>query len=66
MMVLHRTDLFPTGDIALMNSVKHVKQLHPQTSKEKILELAEIWRPHRTVAAFLFWHAYIKRKNIKY
>jgi DNA-3-methyladenine glycosylase II len=66
MMVLHRTDLFPTGDIALMNSVRHVKQLHPQTSKEKILELAEIWRPHRTVAAFLFWHAYIKRKNINY
>jgi DNA-3-methyladenine glycosylase II len=66
MMVLHRTDLFPTGDIALMNSVKYIKQLHPQSSKEEILELAEMWRPHRTVAAFIFWHAYIKRKNIKY
>jgi DNA-3-methyladenine glycosylase II len=66
MMVLHRTDLFPTGDIALMNSVKHVKQLHSQTSKENILELAEAWRPNRTVAAFIFWHAYIKRKNIKF
>ncbi len=66
MMVLHRTDLFPTGDIALMNSVKHVKQLPAHTSKEEILTLAEMWRPNRTVAAFLFWHAYIKRKNIKY
>lgn len=66
MMVLHRTDLFPTGDIALMNSVKHIKQLVPHTSKEEILQMAEAWRPNRTVAAFLFWHAYIKRKNIKF
>ncbi len=66
MMVLHRTDLFPTGDIALINSVKHVKQLPSHTTKEEILELAEAWRPNRTVAAFVFWHAYIKRKNIKF
>ena len=66
MMVLHRTDLFPTGDIALMNSVKHIKQLPSHTSKESILELAEQWRPYRTVAAFIFWYAYIKRKNIQY
>jgi DNA-3-methyladenine glycosylase II len=65
MMVLHRTDIFPTGDIALMNSVKHVKQLPAHTSKEEILQLAESWRPNRTLAAYLFWHAYIKRKNIK-
>lgn len=66
MMVLHRTDLFPTGDIALMNSVRHIKQLPSHTAKEKILELAEVWRPNRTVAAFIFWHAYIKRKNLKF
>ena len=66
MMVLHRTDLFPTGDIALLNSVRHIKQLPYHTSKEAILTLAEQWRPYRTVAAFVFWHAYIKRKNIKF
>jgi DNA-3-methyladenine glycosylase II len=32
MMVLHRKDLFPTGDMALMNSVKHIKQLLPHTT----------------------------------
>lgn len=66
MMVLHRADLFPTGDIALMNSVKHEKQLPVHTSKDAILKIAETWRPNRTVAAFIFWHAYIKRKNIKF
>lgn len=66
MMVLHRTDLFPAGDIALMNSVRHVKQLAPHSSQQEILLLAEAWRPNRTVAAFIFWHAYIKRKNLKF
>jgi DNA-3-methyladenine glycosylase II len=66
MMVLHRTDLFPTGDIALMNSFKHIKQLPANKSKEEILAYAEQWRPYRTLAAFLLWHAYIKRKNITY
>jgi DNA-3-methyladenine glycosylase II len=66
MMVLHRTDLFPTGDIALMNSVRHVKTLAPHTTREEILLLADSWRPNRTVAAFVFWHAYIKRKKLKF
>lgn len=65
MMALHRRDLFPTGDIALMNSVRHEKGL-PQASREEILAMAENWRPNRTVAAYLFWHAYIRRKNIRY
>ncbi len=66
MMVLHRTDLFPTGDIALINSMKHIKQLPAHTSKESIALLAEAWKPYRTVGAFLIWHAYIQRKNIKF
>lgn len=66
MMMLHRTDLFPTGDIALINSVKYIKQLPPNTAKEEILSMAESWRPYRTIAAYLLWHAYIRRKNIRY
>ena len=66
MMVLHRTDLFPTGDIALMNSIQHCKQLADHTSKEDILSIADNWRPYRSVAAFMLWHAYIKRKNIRF
>lgn len=65
MMVLHRSDLFAAGDMALINSVKHVKRLAPDTSKEEIIGVAENWRPYRTVAAYLLWHAYIKRKNSK-
>ena len=65
MHALQRTDLFPLGDIALVNSLKHVKQLHAHITKEEMLAIAENWRPYRTVASMLLWHAYIKRKGIK-
>ena len=62
---LQRTDLFPLGDIALVNSLKEIKQLHPHTTKEKMLVIAETWRPYRTIASMILWHAYIKKRNIK-
>jgi DNA-3-methyladenine glycosylase II len=65
MMVLQRCDLFPGGDIALINSTKEVLQLQKQTTKEDVLAIAQRWAPYRTIAAFLLWHAYIRRKGIR-
>ena len=62
---LQRIDLFPLGDIALVNSLKEIKKLHPDVTKEKMLDIAESWRPYRTVASMILWHAYIKKRNIK-
>lgn len=64
MMALHRCDCFPTGDIALMKSIKEVKDLGMHTGKDDILAIADNWRPYRTIAAFILWHAYIKKRNI--
>jgi DNA-3-methyladenine glycosylase II len=66
MMVLHRNDVFPVGDLALMQSVRHVKQLPAHSTREEILAISEKWKPYRTIAAFIFWYAYIRRKNISY
>lgn len=62
---LQRTDLFPLGDIALVNSLKETKQLHPHSTKEDMLAIAESWRPYRTIAAMILWHAYIQKRGIK-
>jgi DNA-3-methyladenine glycosylase II len=56
MMVLHRLDCFPTGDVALIKSIKEVKALPAHTSKEEILIVADAWKPYRTIAAYLLWH----------
>jgi DNA-3-methyladenine glycosylase II len=65
MHALQRTDLFPLGDIALVNSLKHNKQLPATISKEDMLTIAAPWKPYRTIAAMILWHEYIKRKNIQ-
>jgi len=65
MHALQRTDLFPLGDIALVNSLKEVKQLHPHITKEEMLIIAEPWRPFRTIASMILWHAYIQKRGIK-
>lgn len=64
MMALHRSDCFPFGDIALIKSIQEVKDLSKSATKEEIIAITEKWRPYRTIAAFILWHAYIKKRNI--
>ena len=65
MHALQRSDLFPLGDIALVNSLKETKQLHPDTTRENMLVIAEPWRPYRTIASMILWHSYIQKRGIK-
>lgn len=65
MMVLHRCDCFPLGDVALVNSMKQEKDIPQHTSHAVLEKMAEVWKPYRTVAAFLLWHAYLSRRNRK-
>ncbi len=65
MMALHRADLFPMGDIALINSLRHIKGLPKDVSRVDMEKHTAAWKPYRTVAAFLLWHSYIIRRKIK-
>ena len=61
---LRRMDVFPIGDLALVNSIKMIKQL-PEATKDDLNKMSEKWKPYRSIATMLFWHYYIKEKNIK-
>ena len=63
MMSLGRADVFPLGDVALITSTREVKQLPPSAGKKEIEIIAETWRPYRSVAAFLLWHAYLEKRK---
>jgi DNA-3-methyladenine glycosylase II len=63
---LQRTDVFPLGDLAMVNALKGVKNLPKETSQEKLLALAESWRPYRSISTMLLWHYYIQKKGIKF
>lgn len=60
---LQRTNTFPIGDLALVNAIKMITE-KPLT-KEDILKLSNKWKPYRSIATMIFWHYYIRKKNIK-
>lgn len=62
MFILHRTDIFPLGDLAAVNSIKKIKNLPKDTTKERLLQIAEAWKPYRTIATMLLWHEYLSRR----
>jgi DNA-3-methyladenine glycosylase II len=61
---LRRADIFPIGDIALINAIRMVKE-NLQLSREEIISLSMNWQPYRSVAVMMFWHYYIKVKGLK-
>lgn len=56
---LHRADIFPIGDLAVVNALKRLKGLPKETAPEQLLVIAENWKPYRTIAAKLLWHYYL-------
>jgi DNA-3-methyladenine glycosylase II len=65
LMILHRTNIFPVGDLAVINAVKKLKGLPAATTKEEILMIAEAWQPYRSIAAMLLWHYYLSKPRLK-
>jgi len=59
LMALKRPDVWPRGDIALVNAVTRMKGLPRRPSEEEWDALAEPWRPYRSVAARIAWFEYL-------
>ena len=59
MFVLQRADIFPIGDLAALNTLRRVKHLPKDTSRESLLEIVARWQPYRSIAAMLLWHLYL-------
>ena len=62
---LQRVNVFPAGDLAMMKALKEVKKMPAHTSKEEIIEIAEGWKPYRSIASMILWHYYIQKRGIK-
>lgn len=61
LMALLRPDVMPRGDIAL-HAAWHNLSGQPRPSSDGFLEIAERWRPFRSVAARLLWHFYLSER----
>ena len=55
---LGRTDAFPAGDLALQESARLLYGLDDRPNPKQLTEMAEPWRPWRSVAARALWAHY--------
>ncbi|HYD27915.1 DNA-3-methyladenine glycosylase [Brevundimonas sp.] len=53
-----RRDVFPAGDIALQEAMRWADGAALRPREKEAYARAEIWRPHRSVAAHLLWGWY--------
>ncbi len=60
---LGRPDVWPTGDRALQVSAGEVLHLPGPLTVSELELLGERWRPLRSSAARLLWHAYLSRRG---
>lgn len=51
-----RADIFPSGDIALANSARHLLEMEERPGPKALARLAQAWSPQRSLAARLLWH----------
>jgi DNA-3-methyladenine glycosylase II len=53
-----RSDVFPAGDLAVVNELGRLMGRKRKLSEKRLRQLAEKWRPYRGAAAILAWHSY--------
>ncbi|WP_035668402.1 DNA-3-methyladenine glycosylase [Flavobacterium sp. 83] len=60
MFCLQEPDLLPLGDIAVVNTIKELLDIH---NKEDMEVHTTKWSPYRSVATYLLWHHYLNKRN---
>ena len=62
MFCLQSSDIIPLGDIAVVNTIKELLDIHDKNEME--IYTAK-WSPRRSAATFLLWHYYLGKRNRK-
>lgn len=60
MFCLQEPDLIPLGDIAVINTIKELFNIH---DKQEMEIHAQQWSPYRSYATYLLWHYYLNKRN---
>lgn len=60
MFCLQLEDIIPLGDIAIKNTIIELYENH---SFEEMQLLSQNWKPYRTMASFILWHYYLKKRR---
>jgi DNA-3-methyladenine glycosylase II len=61
LMALRRPNIWPASDLALAIAVTKLKRLPIRPDANQLAEMAEAWRPYRSVAARMLWQYYLAK-----
>lgn len=59
LMALRRPDIWPNDDLALAVALSKLRGTPKRLTNREILDIAEDWRPFRSVAARMLWQYYL-------
>jgi DNA-3-methyladenine glycosylase II len=62
MFCLQLPDIIPLGDVAVVNTIKELLAIE---DKVLVQSYVEKWSPHKSMATFLLWHYYLRKRNRK-
>jgi DNA-3-methyladenine glycosylase II len=60
MFCMQSQDIIPLGDIAIKNTLM---ELYNCQSEDEMLAISSKWKPFRTLASFIIWHYYLKKRG---
>ena len=60
MFCLQSLDIIPLGDIAVVNTLKELLDIH---TKEEMEIYTQKWKPYRSVATYFLWHYYLQKRG---
>jgi DNA-3-methyladenine glycosylase II len=62
LMALRRSDVWPSGDLALAKAVQELMKLESLPNRKELDVIGERWKPWRSVAARILWHYYLSER----
>ncbi len=63
LMALRRPDIWPDGDVALATALGKLRKISPRPAFTELAQIAESWRPFRSVAARMLWQYYLAERS---
>jgi DNA-3-methyladenine glycosylase II len=54
---LHRPDVMPVDDLGIVNAMVRAYRLRKKPKPARMLQIAEPWRPYRSVACWYLWRS---------
>ena len=54
---LHRPDVLPVGDLAIVNAIQRLYRLRKKPDAKRMLKIGEAWKPYRSVASWYLWQS---------